>query len=79
MKSSHTMNSGMVYLVHDPRRSNSNNFINNKVVSWYINFLGSLHLHMIFIWVMQVILGMVCLGCTIVKRAYTMHFGYGLP
>ena len=47
-------------------------FMNPKVVSWYVNIPRVLCLHTISIWVAQEIVGKVFLRSTIVERVYTM-------
>ena len=72
VKSAYTMHSDMVYAKNDPRRWNSNSFVNPKVVSLYVNFSRMQLLHTISIWVSQEIVGNVSLRTKIVKWDKTM-------
>ena len=41
VKRAHTIPLYIVYLKHEPRKSNANIFVNPKVVSWYVTFRGT--------------------------------------
>jgi hypothetical protein len=62
----------MVYPKHHPRIWNANNFLNPKVESWYVNFLGASHFHTIPVSVSREVVRKISSTSIVVIRSYTI-------